>query len=315
MNVIFISYINRSGSTFLLQQLSKSDNILSCPEADCLANIFLTNPYNLIQKTNFHKILNSLYSDFKFKNWSIPIESISKINCNRSGLQIFLEILLIYKELTKPSATVIVYKAERLFQLIPFFNDTIIYKYNLKFITLIRDIRAVYYSQKNTTIPESGKIMSSVPVDLAFRWNSFIYEMTSIKKEFHLIISYENLIRECSETLNKIDFWLNSHKNLSFQNNGDLFERLPRIHKNIHKDIVDVPLIKKISSWKDNLTNKEIAIIEIISRKHLRNLNYELVTPRVFLPYIYLHIFLRRNITILKKTAKIIFFKLHMILE
>ena len=64
MTIILLTYVNRSGSTYLANLLSASENICVCPEGDRLVSLFLENPgvpfhYNTQWETKLSKILRS----------------------------------------------------------------------------------------------------------------------------------------------------------------------------------------------------------------------------------------------------------------
>jgi len=87
LNLIFITYVNRSGSTYLANIFSKYDEVLVCPEADILINKFLINPsksfkFNDLEKNRIKKIVDQ---DNKLKLWNISFNNLltleySKIN-------------------------------------------------------------------------------------------------------------------------------------------------------------------------------------------------------------------------------------------
>ena len=98
MRIIFITYINRSGSTYLSNLFSKSGDILVCPEADILVDLFLVNPEKKFSLTNNKELLNQIISyDKKLKYWEIHAADIQLPQKPFTNFDLFIAILISYK--------------------------------------------------------------------------------------------------------------------------------------------------------------------------------------------------------------------------
>ena len=78
MILILLTYINRSGSTYFTNSLSKYNNVFSCPEAETLIYELLNNPFSRIRNKNNLKNKFALYfkKDKKLKFWGLTIDEI-----------------------------------------------------------------------------------------------------------------------------------------------------------------------------------------------------------------------------------------------
>ncbi len=150
--LILICYVNRSGSTYLANLFSKSPEIFVCPEADILVNQLLVEPEKKISIKTTKILRKAVAEDPKLKFWNLTIKDVSEIPLHFSNLQYFLWIINNYKEKIKPAATTIVFKAERLIQLYKNYIN-LNKKFNIYWIAIIRDVRAVYYSQSRNFKP------------------------------------------------------------------------------------------------------------------------------------------------------------------
>jgi hypothetical protein len=277
--VIFVTYINRSGSTFFVNSLSKSDNILVCPEAEILIDLFLKTPVKSFDpdKDFFNTLLDAVEKDKKLKHWGIEKDNIIKnIQNEKTYFNAFLAFIDIYRKNVKPEATILVFKAEKLiyyYNIIHPYTD----KYNIKFIAIIRDCRAIFYSQNNTLIPESNRKMATNSLKLAKRWNNYINLETEYSENDDFIeLSYEALIEDFHNCFIFVCKKINI-KPFSQDSKGDLMYRLPYNHRIIHNIMDSQPEISKIYSWNSNLGNTSLYIVEFISGNLLLKKGYKLI--------------------------------------
>ncbi len=279
--VLFLS-INRSGSNLILNELSKNPEILVCPEAEVLVNVLLLHQNNCISFRSFERIKKILAVDFKFNNWSLNISSIRLNNSIKTYFDVFILILSKYLNQVKPDARIVIFRAERLFQLVNNLSQENIYKYKIKVLYLIRDIRAIYASQKNTINPDSGKIMSHNPVRTAKYWIWYINSIENMRGFYYDQIRYENFILEYNQSLIRIFNMLGASIK-TLKPTGDLYERMLDQHKKIHKNCIKYPIASKIDAWQQALSKYEIHCIERLAGKILKNLNYSLLIPKTSL--------------------------------
>ncbi|MBN2522480.1 MAG: hypothetical protein JXB24_04360 [Bacteroidales bacterium] len=275
--VLFLS-INRSGSNLILNELSKNPEILVCPEAEALVNHFLLHQNNCISLKSFERIKRKLANDYKFTNWSLNISSLQLNDSVKTYFDAFILILCKYLYQVKPDARIVIFRAERLFQLVDNLSRKNIITYEIKVLCLIRDIRAIYASQKNTVNPDSGKTMSSNPIRTTKYWIWYIQSIQHLSGFYFYQIRYENFILEYNESLIQIFNMLGASVK-PLKPTGDLYERMLDQHKKIHKNCTKYPIASRIIAWQQNLSKYEIDCIEHLAEKTLMNLNYRLIHP------------------------------------
>ncbi len=276
--IIFISYVNRSGSTFLGNTLSQSKEILVFPEAEILVNLLLVNPTD---KFKLHKEIEiQIRTDSKLKYWKLTTEDLSALHHANTNFDAFVIILVTYKNKFKPNASVLIFKAERIIYLYENIKWHFSDQYNLLLIGLVRDPRAVYESQKRTEMSAYGTYMSKNPVFTAITWNHFVTCLKSYKyREDFILIKYEDLILRYKEICSVLYKWIGIQQ-FDLSSEGDLFERLPHDQCAKHKLIKEKPLKERINLWEYKLYKEEIYLIEKFSKKIMNHLNYQ---PKVYL--------------------------------
>src|SRR4030042_6435334 len=116
MNFLFLTYVNRSGSTYLANLLDSSPKILACPEGDMLVSFFLENPGDLFKfnKNIEDKLLKIFTEDTKLRYWCKEESFFTGLEKAVNNLEAFITILINYKNQVKPNAEFILFKAERI---------------------------------------------------------------------------------------------------------------------------------------------------------------------------------------------------------
>src|SRR4030042_500836 len=195
MNFIFLTYVNRSGSTYLANLLDSSSRILACPEGDFLVTFFLENPggrFRFDDKAR-SRLTNIFSSDTKLQCWGDGKSFFPGLELAKNNLEAFVSILVNYKNQVKPNAEFILFKAERIVYLVRKIQKVDI-GHTIRFISIIRDPRAVFASQKRTCFPETLKIMSDNPVKTTVKYKSYLKIALSLQSDNNILLKYENLI-------------------------------------------------------------------------------------------------------------------------
>jgi hypothetical protein len=276
--ILFICYINRSGSTYLANLFSKSPDICVCPESDALVDIFLVKPVDKPNISSINRLKHAVKNGPKLHAWKFPQDIANSFQEDFTNFDCFLYLVNAYRKRVKPGSKIIVFKAERLIELYEAYNVELGNRYYHKWIAIVRDCRAVYNSQKKTFFPDSQKRMSASPIKTALHWNRFMKK--SLKYSTHpdfILVQYEKLI---TNPVSEFNCLLSSLDIQSFDFTtvaGDLWNRIPESHRLIHSMIDDPPSTKSPESWKTELTNRDIRLIQYRTRNNLQKLGYPLM--------------------------------------
>ena len=284
-----------------------------CPEAEILIDIFLTNPGAKFKLSGplVEKFRRYSREDEKLKFWEINEDVIFKLKNCKTNFEAFAFILLNYRDKHKPLAQTIVFKAEKIINYFDRLSNIDHLDSKLYFISLIRDCRAVYASQKNTFFPGTSKEMSNNPVKTGLLWNRF-YSRASVLSEnsIVLVVHYENLISNTNQVFESIISELNISPFEFLSVDGDFFGRLPNDHKAIHKNIDKEPIHERLSAWKQQLSGEETYIIQKVTRKYLLLAGYELIDVTVYRLVVNFKIIYFYILYLLQRLSKVIMFHL-----
>lgn len=278
MKLIFLTYINRSGSTFLANLLSGSEDVLVLPEADILVSSFLEDPGRMINfnEKNTRKLKEILSDDPKLKHWRISLDSVVQPGESLSGFKVFCRILDGYRKIHKPRASVMIFKAERIIRLLPGFKESTS-DVDVRFLGLIRDPRGTFLSQRDTVSPMTGEAFCTDPVTFAIQWRNFVRLCEQyIRSNGLQIVQFEKLIQSQNTVLERLYPALEMKRFIADPAMGDLYDRIPDDHKAIHTNITNAPIPGKTDEWEYRLSVEEILLIERTTGNRMLNWGYHL---------------------------------------
>ncbi len=277
--ILLLTYQNRSGSTFLAQQLSRLENVLVCPESDALVEQFLEDPAGeFVTSSCLPALKQAIQDDPKMKMWDMQDQHFEWGEKHSPGnrLEAFSFFLDRYRKRIKPDADFILFKAERLIHLYPRIRKATRPGVDIRFVSLLRDIRAVYASQKRTPLLPGNRMMSRDPVATALDWNSRVRKtLKGARNREMRYIKYEHFILEFPRSLDMMLSAFGLPSGTQVKDAGDLASRLGPEWKTIHADLEQDAIPGKTDEWKGKLTEKEIFLIQGVSSKWIKKLDYQ----------------------------------------
>ncbi|HEC43786.1 MAG TPA: sulfotransferase [Bacteroides sp.] len=277
MKILFITYVNRSGSTFLANLLSSSEDICVCPESDILVSLFLEDPNKEVYYPA-DQLLKSFSKDMKMGAWEIGSDIESCLSEAKTNFQFFMEVIRNYRDRKKPSASLIVFKAERLSFLMSRLGnfDTPKDEAAIRFLSLIRDPRAVISSQLNTIHPEYNHPMTRNVVWTSVHWNRSLSRINLFNSEKSplLIIKFEDLISKNNKCVTEIARFLGLNLEGLNPEKGELLMTMPINVKSIHKLANQNPESERIDGWRSVLSPKNTYLIERTCRIGMEMFEY-----------------------------------------
>jgi len=306
MEIILLTYINRSGSTFLVSRLDNIPTVLSCPEADILVRLFLSNPLKAYKVVQHNLICDILVNDRKFKNWGLTKHEILVAMKQQTNIQIFIELLDAYRKHIKPSAKKIVFKATEIIRFVTELNFASKQKeFSISIFALVRDPRAIFTSQKKTFVPHKGKRMNTNPLNTIYQWNYFVkkllynYQLAAIS-----YIKYEDFITDPL-------FVLSDLSGIDAINNEVLavtkyFERIQNDEQTMHLNILTPPIPERINAWDDELSVVYKDIISLACKEGLDALGYSNVMGRSTLKLLIVKWYLKTSLILFELRRKLI---------
>ena len=270
--------MNRSGSTLLASLLDQYAEIGVSLEAnipDGIAHV----PFELNKIEDIDRYLKTLYSDIKFRAWNID-QKILKERISSLTFPVGFPSLLqtVFKEYFKDThPETYIYKCS-------YFKHMKVARKKFpheKFIFLMRDVRAIYNSQKKSIDSVAGAPMSNNPVTtaLSFKKVSSMLDRYIEDNNFY-VLKYEDLVSNTDYELERILNFINvnSDKKDEFQ---DYWNKIASEQKHLHQNVMLLPIEERIHAWRDELSKQEIIALQYIAKDKLVKYGYDIVRVEI----------------------------------
>jgi len=214
-------------------------------------------------------------------SWNLDYSNHNKLVFPLNRLELFLKIVEFYRDQEKPGASIIVFKAVEVIDAVLPLRPGIGIQSGFHFISIIRDCRAVFASQRKTIY--KSRPLNRNPLITTYQW---VYH---IKKAFDLsnkdllhIIKYEDLIAESEDRFQELLGKLGIGSEITREpGKGELFDRLPAAQKEIHTGINQKPDPASINKWRTELSDVNISIIEKTAGNLFPDTKYDLLDIHV----------------------------------
>lgn len=278
MNICFLLYDSRSGSTFLSNLLHKYNKICVTPESAYVSRILDSDIFD--DDITVIKIINFLYKEIHFQE--LPIkknELIDQLNSlNRLDKKSVIDLIngLLSESIGKGEQILLIkHPAINHLELINLFYNSV------KFIHIVRDPRGVHNSKKSS-INLKGKYFSRNPLKTGLKWRFKINRINEFEKLNRncMTIRYEDLLYRQEEILGDIIQFLDII-DVSYDEDFSYSKRIGDRQKHLHKNVDISGITNKAYSWRSSLTKREIDILSFICNKEIAYFNYENIKVRL----------------------------------
>ena len=232
MKLFFLSYINRSGSSFLAQKLSEIKGVFVFPEADFLVEKVLLSNSSIDEVKK--ALLIGFETDYKLISWNFTQAEKKEILMGESCKELFFRVLSVFQERYSTEEDCLVFKYQKAYV----FHDelqTALDGIDYKYIFLVRDPRGIFYSQKQTFNPQTKKMFNKNPLITSYMWREYILSICGDKIQNKFIVKYEEFLYNKE----KFFFSLFEGKQINLKTNMSIsyYAFLSEENKNIHPDI------------------------------------------------------------------------------
>jgi len=281
----FIVYKARSGSTHLAELLTAHPSIGIAPESNLVLSLWEWSGggrRRVETADDLREALDMLYAEPKFVTWEVGRGALEASLLPRLPVgvgEVAMAAVNDYCAAKYPSSSVRGVKkgsyalhAPAVLGMFP----------GAKFISLVRDGRAIYASSKRARHSDTGEPFETDPVRSALVWKRMVTALDRYRGEpFFLEIQYERLIAEPEETLRRV---------LSFlglpAGPAELEAMLrPReaafVHKRysyLHPHVGKAGQLSRIDGWREELPEGEVREFERVAGQTLASKGYEPVS-------------------------------------
>ena len=273
---VFILGVQRSGTTLLRLILNSHSNIAIPEEAAFLRPIIkkkyicdeipwkdLKRIYNYLKNSPHYALWN--YDPSKFLNW---LEKQSSIFLKEFINNLFMSYAESEGKIRWGDKTPSLFReVDLLYQLFP----------EAKFIHIVRDGRDVFDSRRRM---DSTKNNSAV---MAIEW---CYKIHKIEKFFESLppsnkytLRYEDLLTNPEETLKNICEFMQVEYEPQMM---DFYKKSKYYVGSHHSKLIFKPIISdNLQKWKNNLSGKEIKVLNLLAKRYLKKYGYEVDNVRL----------------------------------
>lgn len=287
MQIVIFPFISRSGSTFLFNQLSQHPRIFVCPEAEILMHRLLIHPNQLLAKTPnlLDLIVTDSREDPKFSYWHLTESQIRQLDGCRTHFDVFCALLSAYRQREKPAATTVLFKGPRkLLKTCSVLSKADRDRQGVRLVSIVRDGRGSYASQKQSIRPFTGRPMQVSPIEAATQWcefvEGFITLSTGSYKDLAYLVRYEDFIANNDTQVHQLlDFLGHKVSGPQSFSTADMAPRIPASQRALHQNINLPAMASRIYAWRQSLSDSEIYWYEKIAGSWLQHLGYPLVSP------------------------------------
>ncbi|MEQ9468769.1 MAG: sulfotransferase [Ekhidna sp.] len=275
--IVFLTYLSRSGSTLLSNNLNQHPEICVTQEGEFPGELlgikgYISPTFN--EESELAKYLDYVWSVSRVRNWKIEKQDVMLAidTYPTNGNQVFHLLLALNRKKHKPKSSVLIYKGV---PAMPWEIANIAGRYpKALFINLIRDPRAIEYSQSNNKLPYENRAFSISPLQTAYEWKKSIAGSYTSNDRV-LNIKFEDFIHHNEETIHRICYFLGL--NSQFMSEDRLFSmEIPEEEQYLHKKVDQKPDASRIDAWKESKKDIKWAYIERVCAQEMTLLGYEL---------------------------------------
>ena len=288
---VFIFGMPRSGTTLLRLMLSSHPNFCIPPE--CLFFVRLESKYSKLKdlSNKIDDFVEDIFSaDERFKEWNIKPEQLkaSLANHDSEQLNYSAAMAIVYQTYLQqfaPSAKVWGDKNPA-----HIFHIETILKYfpKARLVLIIRDPRSVYASLKRNEVKFPGDWKSSCRANVVAvtkQCENLLRVLARAKNDQKFYtISYEKLVESPESELKGLCSWLGEEFNpvmLEFYKKNAKDKLVPSRELGWHAMTLKPVAKARIDGWKNELSNSELAALEVLNRKNMEQLGYQCLTSSV----------------------------------
>lgn len=308
MNIGFILYDSRSGSTFLSKLLHEFDALYVTAESAFISRIIdgkVLEGNNVTAKEVVAFLNQEIhFSELKIDNKRLLSEVNSLISSNELTTKNLIQLLI--KIQLKPNG-----KEKWILLKQPLFEhlNTIHEMFpKSKFIHIIRDPRGVHASKKKS-INLQGKVFSDNVLKTSLKYRYKINMVLRFEERHNDLvhhIRYDDLLTKKDETLNKCLSFLNVINSKSAKKS--YYDQIGANQKNLHTNVESEVIIDKVFSWKQELSKNEIAIISYFCSSIISYFDFEKMSfNSAKVKIISLKLYIRYIVTSIVNFATILF--------
>ncbi len=277
--LVFLTYLNRSGSTYLASKLAAYSDVGVGIEAKFFDG-WNTPGFSVKNREELKVYLDRMYKDAKFCAWNVTrAELEAALLGNEFPLRfsdVLSEALRLY--FSSGELQVYIHKCGDYYRCTGQIVEEIP---EAKFIFIDRDPRAIYSSQRKSIDSQTGKPMQRNILHFIFGYLDTQRIVQSAHESNFMIVRYEDLVVSEKSTMATVEKFIGITRQKD-SSHEDYFVSVPSSQKHLHSNVKKGgPQVKRISGWQEELPPADILLLQNVLRKHLAAQGATLYHPDV----------------------------------
>ncbi len=279
--IVFLTYLNRSGSTYLANKLSGYETVKVGIEARFVDG-WIRPGFSIRTEDELQSYLDTLYQDAKFQAWQINRDELVKHLASLPLPLCFSDVLRAALSLYQghsPEKRIVVHKCGEYYRCVKTIRQELP---SAKFIFVNRDPRAVFSSQRRSLDSQTGQPMQKNILHFLFSYLDTLQRLESLQNDPNfLVIQYENLIEHETEVMAGIEqfFGISSQKENVDQ--PGYFSSIPSAQQHLHTHVQDGrPRPDRVTGWQQELSVSHLLFLQTVLKRYLLAKGFPLYHPK-----------------------------------
>ncbi|MCI5194038.1 MAG: sulfotransferase [Candidatus Electrothrix sp. AU1_5] len=278
--IVFLTYLNRSGSTYLSAKLSKYQEVRMGVEARFIDG-WITPGFSICTEEELHSYLDTLYLDNKFQAWKIErdelVNRVSALSYPLRFSDILLAALSLYQGRVS-APRLLVHKCGEYYRCVQAIRQELP---GAKFIFVNRDPRAVFSSQRRSLDSQTGQPMQKNILHFLFGYLDTLQRLKELDNDPNfLVVQYEELIANEAEAMCAIEKFLKLSSSDQETGKSDYFSSIPPKQRYLHQHVQSgAPCSARVTGWQQELPTAYILLLQTVLKNYLRKKNFSFYTP------------------------------------
>lgn len=270
-NIVFLTYLNRSGSTYLSAKLNNYQEIKMGVEAR-FKDGWITPGFSIHTEQDLHSYLDTLYLDNKFQAWKVHRDELVNKLAALAYPFCFSDILLAALTLYQGQSStprLLVHKCGEYYRCVEKIQQELP---AAKFIFVNRDPRAVFSSQRRSLDSQTGRPMQENILHFLFGYLDTLQRLEVLQDDpGFLVVQYEELIANEAEVMLRIEKFLELSLFDQQIDKKDYFASIPQGQRHLHQHVQSGdPCSDRVTGWQQELPVPYILLLQIVLKKYLR---------------------------------------------
>ena len=281
LQIVFLTYLNRSGSTYLADKLSRYETVKMGIEARFVDG-WIRLGFSVRTVAELRLYLDRLYQDAKFQAWQINRDVLTKhlaaLPLPLHFSDVLLAALLLYQG-SAPEKHILVHKCGEYYRCVETIRQELP---QAKFIFINRDPRAVFSSQRRSLDSQTGQPMQENVLHFLFGYLDTLRRLKQLRNDpDFLIIQYEELLADEKKVMTKIEQFLGlSSLTKQTDISGSYFSSIPKEQQHLHAHVQKGhPYANRISGWQQELPVSHILLLQTVLKPYLIAKGFSLHRP------------------------------------